>query len=413
MVRQALKFLFALSAAASVTAIVFFIDSERLLAQNGASALSLARQTAYQAGGLVYGARARGERDPVGAAAEALSQGVEPRMIFVSKVRSGSRVDTQEYSRLDAGLSLLEYTKILTPEDGTGVRVKVVVPYAGFLGARSPFEQDLTLLGFFGLFFALCWALASGGVLRFGAAHAREEGPTLQEQRKPKVEDWAVRAREGLAELGSRIREVIRHAGLQAKAAARSHSYVASLRNRMHGALEEVHQGRGVLSDARVAVERAQVAAMTAATTVHSLGPEARPVLVKILRLKQKIEEIKVALERGSLAMERVESQVEPWVTDADLAFHAHGEIAALTGELREKIQRTSASLRAQSRLIEGFAEERAPAPSAADQVSEPRRGRRLDLGSLSGEPISIKDLQAIQDTSVAAADEDDSTSAA
>src|SRR6185503_975218 len=137
------------------TLVAWFADGERTHSQNSAIAIHWARQTAAQASGLAFSARERGEDDPIGVAAEALSQGVEPRVIHVAKVRSGFAVTTPEYFRLQDGV--FEYTKILTPEDGGGIRVKLEMPFAGFFGARNVVEHDFTLAGFFLCLFLPCW----------------------------------------------------------------------------------------------------------------------------------------------------------------------------------------------------------------------------------------------------------------
>src|SRR5437764_12063943 len=79
-------------------------------AENGASAhgLFLARQVIAQVEGLAFSARAREEEDALGNALRAINQGVEPRLIQVSRMEGLS--PSKEVARYDRASQSYEFS---------------------------------------------------------------------------------------------------------------------------------------------------------------------------------------------------------------------------------------------------------------------------------------------------------------
>jgi len=143
--------------AAIGTACAYFIDIHYSRRGDEAEYLSIARQMASQAEGMAYAARLNQELDPIGWAVRLMSQGDERRLIRIAKIHAMPE-QGMEKSGFAAG-NVFEYTKILAPEDGSGVKVKIVTRQSGFLGARSAFSADALLALVFLISFAVAFAL--------------------------------------------------------------------------------------------------------------------------------------------------------------------------------------------------------------------------------------------------------------
>ena len=297
-------------------------------------ALRWARQISAQAEGLALEARQLEEQDPMGWATRLLSEGTDSRLVTVTKVQMGLPVQTSEDFDLDRVKGIFDYTKVLHLEDGTGVRVKILVGVVGFLGARSQFTHDLTVAIFCATCFLLLFSF-TGGLFGFNQ----------DEKFRNRILRWIKEAKTILAQLGVHIREMIREAQVLATAVKKSRGQVESLRERIHARIETIHARNKGLSESEKLARESEQLALSVAIETGKLGPTAQPLQELSQRLHLQIRELAANHQASLQQLRQVEAQLEPWATDADEAFHAYDDVFRATESMGGHIRRTTETL--------------------------------------------------------------------
>ena len=332
--------------AGTVTAAVFHIDRERVRFHETVEALQWAKQIAAETDGMAFAARAKGETDPIGWATGLLAQGVEPRIMQVTKIHLDYTPETPEIFETKLEEQVFEFSKVLTPEDGMGVKIKIRLDYPGFLGTHTRLESDIRLAALFTMSFFLAFFSTSGV---FGLA--RKGDPFL----KPLVLAWASEAKSLLTQLGMHIREMVREATLLTRAVGKSRDTVSSLRENIHARINEIHQARKVFSDAKALTAEAEKTALSIAIEANRLGPDGNRVAELAQSLHSAVKRLLQINQSAETSIIRVQQELEPWATDADVSFHAYDDVFRASESLNASIRKTTQALLGQAKLIQNL----------------------------------------------------------
>jgi hypothetical protein len=358
--RSALPLAGSIAAALAVTTAAYLVDIQRQHVHDTAAGLKWARQVASQAEGMLFTARSRGEQDPLGWVIDYLSQGAEPRAIRVSKVEELSG-QPETYS-LDRSTQILDYVRILSPENGTGIRVKLQMPYTGFLGARTAVWNDFAAVAFFGVTLALIL-----GATRRG--HRRGSDVRMRKL----VVAWLKEAKTLLTQLGINIRELVREAQNLAVAAGKSRNAMSELRNRIHGQMREIHETRESLKEATRTAVQAEVATLNLVLEASRMGEHGKRMAGLAEELHKHVQKLRKVNGGCEEMMGKVEVQMEPWATDADIAYHSYDDVFRATQGMDGHIKNTTASILDQARMIQSLGGEMS-GQTPADEVPGRRR---------------------------------------
>lgn len=330
-----------LAIAAMLTAGAYFWNVGAAEEAQRESLTHLARQVSSQVENLALVARQRGERDPYVWAAERLAQAPEPRVMRVSASR-GEPGALSEALESTADPLVLAYTRVLSAQDGMGVKVLLARSYVGFLGATTRAGSDLGVALCFLLIF---WSLCGPVVLRKPQSDSSDV--------KEMTRIWLRDAKGILAELGVHIREMIRSAHSLTLAAAKSHSSVDELRSRVHGEIEEVRQLRRALKETIETAKKAEVVALNLVIEATRMGEQGGRVAEMTPELHQLVKSVYKQAEGSDLAALDLERRLEPMATDADVAYHAFDELFQTTRGMDGQIRKTTEQLISQAKLIQ------------------------------------------------------------
>ncbi len=325
-----------------VTALTTAVDRQRSGVHQAREALFWSRQVAAQAEGMFLAARQKGERDPIGWATSFLTQGTEPRAMRIVKFQadSGGLPENYDYRR-EAGQ--FEFQKVFTPEDGYGVKITIQLPYVGFLGAKSRFAGDAAAFFFCVASFCLLFA---GAMWKWG--------PKPDFRIKALIRVWLGEFKTVLTQLGVHIREMVREAQNLAVAAAKSKSATGELRDRIHGGINDLREGREALKEAVQSAAHAEAKALNIAIEASKLGEGSSlgALAEDLHRLVQKIRKLS---QTGEACLGRVEVGMEPLATDADLAFHSYEDVFRATNEMDGHIRKTTETILGQARMMQSL----------------------------------------------------------
>ena len=370
-------FVLSLLLALGMTAGAYRFDQKRFESRKISESLTWARQIATQAEGLAMNARKESIVDPMGWAVGFLAQGIEPRIMQITKVLGSQPV--QEAYLLDKQKGVFEYTKISLPEVNTGIRIRISVPFRGFLDARSRFGDDVTTLAFlllswlaivFAVGLPLGWQFhqRQRDDLTDAQTHDRTamdepELPVLPLDRRIDLAGWALEARHLLTGLGMNVREILRSAARLAHASARSHDAVTPIRERIHVQLREIRTVRKILKNEAEVIQLVNLAVKDCfieenrkRTSRASLGEGDKT--MRMSQIAFLLETLKKTNQLSESAIRGLEIGYEPMVTDADIAFESHSDVVAACQTMNEFVTRTKSNLIEQARQMQSLLKE-------------------------------------------------------
>jgi len=330
--------------AAGVTAGVYYLNTARAQRQSQEEALRWARQVAAQAEGMVLVGKQNGNLDPISWAAGFLTQGSEPRAVRVSKieVKPGQNSETLSF---DQKTGSLEYARVFSPEDGSGVKIQLSVGYSGFLGAKSKVVNDLFA---FSVFSFLCFFI-------FVVSHLQRPKRLDDSELRNSILTWLSGAKGLLTQLGIHIREMVREAQNLAVASAQSRNTMASLRDRIHSEIRELRDSKKLFQEVENLAVQAEVNALNLLirnSRVSSSDDEFSMKTEDIHRILQKIRKLN---QKNQSKMNHVEVQLEPWATDADIAFQTYADVLKATQGMDGHIRKTTETLLGHATLIKNL----------------------------------------------------------
>jgi hypothetical protein len=332
-------------AAAVVTASIVIGDLQRSGAIQLDEGIRWARQVASQAEGLTLQAREAGEKDPVGWAVGYLAQGVEPRLVRITRVEiPGLTSQEPESFALDGDEGLFEYAKLLVPESGIGVRINISLGYAGFFGTKTRLGSHLLAAALFALWFLVAF-LSTGHFFGFNDTRVIRE----------MVGRWLKGAKAQLTQHGIHVREMVRQAQRLAVSSHRARDRVGDLRMKIHAGLHELHDTRKTFTDVDTVAARAETLASEATSEAIRLGPNGKRIAELTSDIHRCLVAMRAANRKSQEMVANLEKKIEPWSTDADEAFHSFDEVKDATQALGKHIRGTTETLLGQAKLIQGL----------------------------------------------------------
>ena len=330
-------------AAGVLLAFGFLLDSHRTRFQQTLAGLQWARQVTSQAESLYLQAREAGQKDPMNWVVSQLAQGVEPRVIQVVRVQSENAdpSKTETYA-LNSGAGSFTYNKVIVPEQSAGIEVSLNLGYLGFLGAKSKLAQDFLAMASFALLF---------GVLFFstGKLFGFDDTQKIREL----VQHWVGNAKGQLTQLSIHIREMVRQSQRLAVASGTSRALVGELRTKIHSGLNDLHDGKKFFQAAEAAAAKAEGLALRATLDANRMGASGVAIGEMVGEIHKSIGAMRTALRQSQALVHKLEKQVEPWSTDADVAYHAFDDVQDATQILSHHIRQTTETLLGQAKLIQ------------------------------------------------------------
>jgi hypothetical protein len=322
------------------TALLSAWDSARQRRADEEWALRLARQVGEQAQAFHLSARLDGANAPLAWVVKNLAQGVDPRLIRVTTLRTRS-------THQEARGSFVEHRRVLE-SSGDGIRVQVSPPRTLLLGSRNKLQQDLTsifvFLFFSGAFHLLLRRRRTSVTPTFSSESRASLPPVTDHEPGLAIPVAAAADIEGLArsrfllrEVGLRFKDTFEQARRIAAAATRSHRKVDSLRTGLHQSLNRLH-----FSARKIEVALARVTELERSSGA-GLGPEKARVLAPVQE----------ALRETAREVREVQRAVEPWCNDADEAYHAFAELGVAAGAMDEQLPRARDLLVEQARILQ------------------------------------------------------------
>ena len=392
------------------TGVVLLFTTVRTTQWREENALRISRQVATQAEGLMLSSRMKGEKDPLAWTILQLSQGVEPRVIRISRTDPEELGSRSEHWSLSDDRARLMYMKRIGSDEKSGVvQIEVDAPAPGFLGAFSKPASDLLVVVFFAVHLLigyLAWrtrqiAQASEPVVEIREVEKevireviREvpvevPAPAAVAPESPKsalgisptaLESWSQQATTGLRELGQAVKSVLgvtRDIGLASAGARES---VVALNRRLHESLRDIELERResrALVSASIKAEALAMNVVLAALRISQGNPAGDPMEARD-RLRRDAEVLVSAIQtmrekaegRERLAL-ALRERIEPCTVDSDLALRSFDPMAGLLSELETPSKTSGEKLIEQARLIKGTpAPELLPAGDVLDQVA-------------------------------------------
>ena len=330
---------------AVLTVAISFVDRSRGVSHASGRALGLARQIGSQAEGLTLAAQEKGDKDPVGWAVGFLAQGSEPRSIYISKARipSGSSPEIFGYQ---SGEGAFDYQKLIIPETSVGVRVKVPLGHVGFLGTHTQLGSDFAFFLCFAVFawFAFTFMPKGKPVLEY------EDLPLEQTMR-----DWVAQAKNLLMQSGVHVREVVREAHNLVMAAATSRDLTQALREKIHLGISQLGETRRALRELDKSAAEADNMSLNLVLGTTRLGEQGAELSKMAQALHRELQRMRKLEQQSEATVKRLEIEIEPWATDADMAYHSYDSVFGTTGKMDGHIHKTSESLLNQAKWVKGL----------------------------------------------------------
>ena len=328
-----------------VTVAVSYVDQSRGTSHASGKGLALARQIVSQAEGLTLTAQEKNEKDPVGWAVGYLAQGSEPRTVYISKVRmQGSQ--SSELFNYQAGDGTFDYQKLILPESNVGIRIKVGTGFLGFMGTTSRLTSDLGRLAFF--------LMVCG--FSFMAVPRSKGAPELDEDTlKQAIQDWVAQAKNLLIQSGVHVREVVREAHNLVMAAATSRDLTQALREKIHLGLTQLNETKRAMRELDKAASDAEVVSLNLVIGTTRLGEQGTELSKMAQALHREVQRMRKLEQQSESAVKKLEAELEPWATDADMAYHSYDGVFGTTGKMDGHISKTTESLWNQAKWVKGL----------------------------------------------------------
>lgn len=392
------------------TALVLLVTTVRTTHWREENALRISRQVATQAEGLMLSSRMKGEKDPLAWTILQLSQGIEPRVIRISRTDPEELGSRSEHWSLSEDRSRLMYIKRIGSDEKSGaVLIEVDAPAPGFLGAFSKPASDLLVVVFFGVHLLigyLAWRARQAAnnsqptveirevekevireVIREVPVEVPAPAAVAPETQRSAVgispaalESWSQQATTGLRELGQAVKSVLRVTRDIGLSSAGARESVVSLNRRLHESLRDIELERRearALVSASIKAEALAMNVVLAALRISQGNPGGDPgearerlrrdadVLVNAIQIMREKAE---GREKLALALRE---RIEPCTVDSDLALRCFDPMAGLLAELEIPSKTSGEKLIEQARMLKGTpAPELLSATDILDQVA-------------------------------------------
>jgi hypothetical protein len=337
--------------AMTLTVSCYLLDQYSSERQATDAALQWARQIFGQTESMQLSAQMNGEKDPLTWAVNYLAQGVEPRVMKISRVTASPeflRSGTLETYQLNRKTGIFDYLHLFHQtdgqENGSSVRITLDLQTAGiirgFLGTRTRITEDLALAIVFFVFLYFSWK-----TLTYSRRKAEMEKIKVTQEPAPAPSQSTIQPtpelKHSVGALGVEIRELVKQAYSIVVASKESQKVTESIKERIRAGLNQLHANRKLLKEATTLVTRAE-------SMTNNVGQELDQTV--LLSLLEKIKEVSVRNER---IFRELELQIEPCLTDVDLASDTFMNSMTATEKMNEQIQKTKEKLIAHVRTLQ------------------------------------------------------------
>ncbi len=355
-------------ASVATTAALYHMDQAAGATQHKEEALRWGRQISAQAEGLYLYARQKEERDPTGWLISYLAQGVDPRVMKIVRWDFGdteladATVQSENYFYY-SDKHLFEYLKRLSHEEPVGIKIQIDLPYRGFLGSASKARNDLSVAIVFAAVLSLVLSLRARLTRRESeepavAYQSSEVETSAQPSLNPAlIQEWIKDARSVLTALSGQVRDVLKDAKNLAMNASQSYEATRKLREGLHHELNEIHQGRKMMKEFEAHAVKCEAIVLNMLIDASRKGPAGNSFLKAGDEIHQVLKLMRARAQAAEKAFGRLEVDMEPITTDADIAFHSYRDFFKTTRAMDAHIQSTSASIMSQAELIRALGE--------------------------------------------------------
>jgi hypothetical protein len=333
--------------AATVTGSLYFVDIAATESRQRDLALRYMRQVATQIESLAVKAQEERRRDPVGYAISYFSQGAEPRVLTIEKIRLENEPSLPPIASRDGWFEL---SRVIRADEGQGVKMRLALGEIGFLGSYSRLSNDAYVVLAFSLFFALAWLTAGAR----DAAGSSED----QSELKARIKNWIATFRIALTEMGAPIRDSLKNTQAILAGVKQSAWLAHKLRRGIHEQLASIHRSRKDISQTG-----------SLADTIVRLASElaaASPDDERVRTLLHHAHNMRALEQKNQILLRRLEIQLEPWATDSDLLVAQLGQLSQSTDQLRHQVRETTSRLLSQAQAFREVAVDDEAASAAA-----------------------------------------------
>ncbi|MBL7715618.1 MAG: hypothetical protein JNL01_09135 [Bdellovibrionales bacterium] len=376
------------------TGILYWADSYRTRSSEREFAYRLSHQVASQAEAFWIAARnewpdrrVRGvpkdfQEEPVDWVVKKLTQGRDPRIVQVARATDFST--TRDFFEWDPKTGIASLMKPLSTPEKAGVKIRVLIQPAGFLGTRTALTQDLAVIGTF--LSLLLWVFAFEFLslkirsVRQGqevvwSPWATQKVEAPKEAAKPfapapapttkiagAVSDayrkqllgWGQDYRVGLNEAGLSFRNTFQQAGVLAKSAKETQRIVRELKNGISHGAKDLEDSRVSAAKAGMHLSKAEAAALNIyldlgrGTLVDPRKMESfsKEIHENIREARGLLESQHIAIQRSSTAAQDQEKRLDEVISQ----FHAAEQAAQI---MDREIEAARSALSKQAKVIQ------------------------------------------------------------
>lgn len=345
--------------ALTLTAVTYRADHHARSKRTTATWLALSRHLSDQAQAFTLVAKEHAEEQPVRWVVDRMSQTTDGHAFAALRITDFQKAvgSPNEYFNLDKTESLFEYEKILTPENGSGIRLEWDLTQEGFLGMTSRLWQDLALGLVFAAYAVLVWGISQ-------AVSSKNKLPPPVVTKDPALGEFTHSmldsAKKLLSDAGVAIKDVIRNAKEITVAAATSHKTIESLRLKVHGRLNELSDCRVELAKALKAATQAEVDGLNVIIESNRIGEKGTSLGKLCEKIHQSAQSMRLTVEAVEQKIQNAEKEIEPLAMDLDQATQEFAEIFKTASNMDTPIKKASESMVAQAKWIQSA---RAPMP--------------------------------------------------
>lgn len=367
------RWLLAFALALPVAAGVRIAGSMHSSAGSRQYAAQIARQIASAADGLVLAAQQKNIPEPAQWAVGYLAQGVEPRLIQITKLTG---VPAESLDLEQPGLVELKKPFALVGTDaGSGIRIAVTLPASGFLGTTTDLGADLATLAIFmaaflvlGLGFSALAAKIAGESLRLSIRSMSQSVDDVRKKSDERHERLVLvlpQLREVMLAMARQLREIFGRFEVIARTTTHAHENIQRARKSHHQAIHQVRKALRSVNDLSGHCVHAE--ASTLNVMVQAAGQDPRQTILSARLAQQQMAEIRRKQDELQKLLHELERRLEPVAMDLDLSFHSleetREELNQVPGDLQSAGERMAAQGRAFQSLDQEFPEAR---PAAA-----------------------------------------------
>jgi uncharacterized protein with GYD domain len=338
--------------ALTLTVSCYFLDQYTSEVHESNAALQWARQIIGQTESMQLSARVNGEKDTLTWAVNYLAQGVEPRVMKISRLAATPeflKSGTNETYQLNRSTGTFDYVRILNAEDGSGVRITLDLRTAGitrgFLGTHSRLAEDLALAAVFLISTFFSWKTLTHS-RRKSEMEIIKATPNIPSTQLASIAPQrhtspAPELKTSISALGLEIRELVKQAHAMVVTTKESQKATEGIKDKIYSSLNQLHSNRKMLKEATELATQAEA-------MVDNVGQELDQ--TELLSLLAKIKEVSVQNER---IFRELEIQIEPCLMDVDLAAEAYQNSISTTEKMGEQIQKTKEKLISHVRVVQ------------------------------------------------------------